>query len=636
MPDENKSPSALLTLDTQHYHLQDSLFSFRSCLEISLRILEAHRYFLQHNSTTARQHCGTPPTSHISGVRFSSVMSSANANNSFAGGTNQSLETNATLASPPHTFAYSMLLNPDFLMVEAQVILSALAIIWLGAHASLRRPPSAALTKPKGKKKPKDDQFTEGFAASDAIMLPILAGVVLIGLYYLIEWLQDPDILNKILRYYLSTVSVASLGRLLGDALNILTSCVFPEIWVDRGGNLYRIDPERRCQVRAKANGEEVDPTRKTPLPGLLSSFPLSDRATRVAWEIRHLLTEEWTTRIAVHGLFLVKFNLRLNSLLGFLYAILVSIGYHWTSWPMLSNLLGLAFSYSAFSVMSPTSFAIGSMVLAGLFVYDIIMVFYTPFMIAVATKVDAPIKLVFQGSSGVSMLGLGDIIIPGLLMGLALRFDMYRYYQKKIKLEPVELTSEVASGTEGETTTTSVTRYRRVKVPYVDPQSQWGNRAWTTKLGRLLPVPEAESVRAATAFPKPYFHATIFGYALGMLVTLTMLLVFRHGQPALLYLVPGVTGSVWLTALARGELKYLWEYTEDGSLDTEDVVVDVDANGDVVEQAVSSSKGAVEKGVEAENDDKSSKKAEDSKSEDCTVFLFEITVPRHDFPKQE
>ena len=74
---------------------------------------------------------------------------------------------------------------------------------------------------------------------------------------------------------------------------------------------------------------------------------------------------------------------------------------------------------------MSPTTFWTGSLVLAGLFVYDIVMVFYTyvnlfntfvdtkssssPMMITVATKLEAPIKLVFPGPGRGSMLGLGD-----------------------------------------------------------------------------------------------------------------------------------------------------------------------------------------------------------------------------------
>ncbi|KAM7201900.1 Signal peptide peptidase domain containing protein [Naviculisporaceae sp. PSN 640] len=545
---------------------------------------------------------------------------------------------NAT-SSSPHVFSYHMLLKPDFLLVEAQVILSALSIIWLGSHASLRRPPSAAPVKTKkGKSKPEDDHFTEGFRASDAIMLPIMAGAVLIGLYYLIEWLQDPDILNKCLRVYLSFASLASLGKLSGDALDVLTSLIFPNMWADGSGKIYHIDSERRCQLLGDGEDTETGTPvegKKSPLPGFLSNLRLSPKTNKLLWDVRRLLTEEWKVRLAIHGIFRGETSLRLNTLVGFLVSINVTLVYYLTGWNIFSNLLGSAFSYTAFTIMSPTSFAIGTMVLVGLFVYDIVMVFYTPFMIAVATKVDAPIKLVFQGSKGVSMLGLGDIVIPGLLMGLALRFDLYRHYQKKIKREPVLLASEVAAdGSDGAVTTTETEiQYKLVKTPFVDPQGQWGNRFWITKFGSLSPPASATSALAATAFPKPYFYATVTGYALGMIVTLTMLLVFNHGQPALLYLVPGVTGSVWLTALLRGELKEMWEYTEDGSLDTEDVVVEVDEKTGETKEVVKKDDD------EADKEDKK-KKAQETKTDSGAagydVFLFAITAPSHETYKED
>lgn len=243
--------------------------------------------------------------------------------------------------------------------------------------------------------------------------------------------------------------------------------------------------------------------------------------------------------------------------------------------------------------------------------------------MITVAKKVDAPIKLVFQGANGMSLLGLGDIIVPGLLMGLALRFDLYRHYQKKIKLEEVHLTVSEPSGSVSK----SEPDFLRVKAPYVNPQGQWGSRFWTTKFGTFSPVSRARSVVDATAFPKPYFYAAMVGYLLGMLVTLTIMAVFEHGQPALLYLVPGVTGSLWITAIARGELKEFWDYTEDGTLDTKDVVVEVDGEGKEIVV-----KGKGDKGTPEEEEATGAKE----KRDDYDVFLFSITAPRHRAPKRD
>uniref|UniRef100_A0A2N9J472 Signal peptide peptidase n=1 Tax=Fagus sylvatica TaxID=28930 RepID=A0A2N9J472_FAGSY len=66
----------------------------------------------------------------------------------------------------------------------------------------------------------------------------------------------------------------------------------------------------------------------------------------------------------------------------------------------------------------------------AGLFVYDIFWVFFTPVMVSVAKSFDAPIKLLFPTADAArpySMLGLGDIVIPGIFVALALRFDVSR-----------------------------------------------------------------------------------------------------------------------------------------------------------------------------------------------------------------
>lgn len=255
--------------------------------------------------------------------------------------------------------------------------------------------------------------------------------------------------------------------------------------------------------------------------------------------------------------------------------------------------------------------------------------------MITVAKKVDAPIKLVFRSSSGFSMLGLGDIVVPGLLMALALRFDLYMFYKRQIQYQPIEASAGKNSpSTDREVTTTTEMQFKRTKTPFVESEGQWGNRFWTTKLGNLMPNPACGAVRAATAFPKPYFYVSVAGYALGMVLTLTMLQVFNHGQPALLYLVPCVTGSVWLTGLVRGELKDVWGYTEDGSLDTKDVVVTLDANGDEVRKPVTDKDEKESKdGAKIE---KEAETKEEEIPEEYDVVLFSIKAPRPKPPKTD
>lgn len=63
--------------------------------------------------------------------------------------------------------------------------------------------------------------------------------------------------------------------------------------------------------------------------------------------------------------------------------------------------------------------------------------------------------------------------------------------------------------------------------------------------------------------FPKTYFYASVVGYVIGMCVTLGIMQVFQHAQPALLYLVPGVLISLWLTGYVRGEIRQMWDFSE-------------------------------------------------------------------------
>eukprot|EP00884_Botryococcus_braunii_P014370 jgi/Botrbrau1/22934/Bobra.0030s0011.1 len=99
----------------------------------------------------------------------------------------------------------------------------------------------------------------------------------------------------------------------------------------------------------------------------------------------------------------------------------------HW----FLNNTLGLAFSLQGLEHFSIGAVQTGIILLCGLFFYDIFWVFCTPVMVTVAKSFDAPIKLLFpRYVEGVTegrpmaMLGLGDIVIPGIFVALILRYD--------------------------------------------------------------------------------------------------------------------------------------------------------------------------------------------------------------------
>ncbi|KAM0273904.1 hypothetical protein ACHAQH_008140 [Verticillium albo-atrum] len=535
--------------------------------------------------------------------------------------------------------------DPHFFLVEVKLVLTSLALIYIGAHAALKRPPSAAPAvktksgKPRKKKASDDDVFTQGLLPSDAIIFPIMAGIVLIGLYYLIQWLQDPAILNKILRGYISVMGIFSLTNLLANTIQMATSFVFP-LYYRRKGTIYLVDG-----VEERLRPIDQDPNQvaaltanpSSPIPWAPFLFR-SSRRRSFLWEVRHLVTEEWAVKVKLHGFFSEKFSIQFSHILGFVLACAVVTAYHVINHTTLSNILGYGLCYGTFLIMSPTTFPTGTLILCGLFVYDIVMVFYTPYMITVATKLDAPIKLTFASAAKSSILGLGDIVVPGMVMALALRFDLWRFYQTQIKYVPTELKSETTGSLSGEVVVSSETQHMAKKTPYVDVTGSWADRFWvSTWLGLLSfskPGKDAPTSVQVAAFPKTYFYASLIGYTLGLLVTLIMLVVFKHGQPALLYLVPGVLGSLWLTGLVRGELKEMWTYTEDGTLDTQDVIVELDSAGNVIKE-IKDSKEITDDKKKVDEQKRSEQVVKVAKA-GYDVFHFSIRSPPRDEGKAE
>jgi minor histocompatibility antigen H13 len=186
----------------------------------------------------------------------------------------------------------------------------------------------------------------------------------------------------------------------------------------------------------------------------------------------------------------------------------------HW----VLNNVIGICFCLKGIERLSLGTYKIGAILLIGLFFYDIFWVFGTDVMVTVAKSVEGPIKILFprslvpneNGKIDLSLLGLGDIVIPGFFLALLLRFDAHN---ANLKYFPIDIHA---------------------------------------------------------AFPKPYFHSALFGYMLGMGATMFVMIYFQAAQPALLYLVPACIGSSLFTALVRREVKQLFAYSEEVDEDSE------------------------------------------------------------------
>lgn len=110
----------------------------------------------------------------------------------------------------------------------------------------------------------------------------------------------------------------------------------------------------------------------------------------------------------------------------------LVGLLHLWQNHWITNNIFGLAFCLNGIEIIHLSSFKTGAMLLGGLFFYDIFWVFKTDVMVTVAKNVEAPIKLMFPQdllekglmANNCAMLGLGDIVIPGIFIALMMRYD--------------------------------------------------------------------------------------------------------------------------------------------------------------------------------------------------------------------
>ena len=459
------------------------------------------------------------------------------------------------------------------------ILIAALFVIYTGAHASLTRPTSAAkpAKREKGKGNDGEDepseslQKMEGLSAIDALMFPILAGSTLAGLYFIIKWLEDPAILNKLLNWYFTAFGLFGTAKLLTDGLGVLTSFAFPSKY-SSDGQVWVVKPTERIVVAVK----KPSARRSSPLPGILSKAKFPQQLASALWTLRELPSQRIHIRAYVHKLLAASVHIGPQGILSFLIALAVTSYFNLVAKPWwLTNLLGYSFAYSFLQLMSPSTFSTGSLILAALFVYDIYFVFFTPMMVTVATQLDIPAKMLFPRPVGpkddpakeaMSMLGLGDIVLPGLVMGFALRFDLYLFYlrkQKRRSSDETEVEEDGAADRMNSSDSTSKQTSEIVKAEYKTATGGWGERFWTGK---------CDDLREPThggIFRKTYFYASIRGYIAGMVTTLCVMTIYGHAQPALLYLVPGVLGSLWITAFFKGDLKTMWDYDEMEAEDT-------------------------------------------------------------------
>ncbi|XP_041655273.1 minor histocompatibility antigen H13 isoform X2 [Cheilinus undulatus] len=214
----------------------------------------------------------------------------------------------------------------------------------------------------------------ETITSRDAARFPIIASCTLFGLYLFFKVFSQ-EYINLLLSVYFFGLGVLALSHTMSP----LMSKVFPASF-----------PNKQYQLLfTQGSGESKE----------------------------EIVNYEFDTKNLV--------CLLISSVVGVWYL----LKKHWIA----NNLFGLAFALNGVELLHLNNVSTGCILLGGLFVYDVFWVFGTNVMVTVAKSFEAPIKLVFPQdllekgleASNFAMLGLGDIVIPGIFIALLLRFDV-------------------------------------------------------------------------------------------------------------------------------------------------------------------------------------------------------------------
>ncbi|XP_796162.2 signal peptide peptidase-like 3 [Strongylocentrotus purpuratus] len=205
----------------------------------------------------------------------------------------------------------------------------------------------------------------------------------------------------------------------------------------------------------------------------------------------------------------------------------------HW----LLMDALAMGLCVTMIAFVRLPSLKVSTLLLTGLLIYDVFWVFFSTYifnanvMVKVATRpADNPVgmmakkfnlgvardapqlslpgKLIFpsmHNAGHFSMLGLGDIVMPGLLLCFVMRYDNYKRQQTD-----------------------------------------------TLAPAPILP-PNSLSQKVT------YFHCSLIGYFVGLLTATVSSEVYKNAQPALLYLVPFTLLPLLLMAYLKGDLRRMW-----------------------------------------------------------------------------
>lgn len=164
--------------------------------------------------------------------------------------------------------------------------------------------------------------------------------------------------------------------------------------------------------------------------------------------------------------------------------------------------------------------------------------------------KLSLPGKLVvpsYQHSGNFSILGLGDIVVPGLLLCFVLRFDAYKRSQMlSSAATSCGLSNEAAAKCNEDNSTTTKKRSPHSSMRMCSSLNSFFTRRRGRSHSGTCSSPTIDddqyfySLRSLIKLNRiSYFHCSLIGYFVGLITATLSSEIFREAQPALLFLVP-------------------------------------------------------------------------------------------------
>lgn len=353
-----------------------------------------------------------------------------------------------------HVTLLSLVLVTPFVIlpVVLQMLTYTGCILYIGSHHSLKMFDKDADTG--------EQQEIESVSKKDAMMFPVVGSIALFSMYCAYKFFGKYWV-NLLLNGYLTMLGMVAVAETLVPVLHAFVPEGMRKTW-------------KKLEFRIPVLMSEAD----DPVKLSISQAHAPAYLTAVVTAVAYLYTQHWT----------------------------------------LHNVFGICFSLQAVALISLGRFPVAFILLSGLFFYDIFWVFGTDVMVSVATNFQGPIKIIFPVAFDPwkqSILGLGDIVIPGIFVAMTLRFDAQLH--KKAQLPD----GDVAA------------------------------------LQNILVGP-------FTAFPKRHFWPVFVSYLAALLTTGIIMFGFNRAQPALLYLVPFTILTHLGASAACGKFREMLAYNEE------------------------------------------------------------------------